>query len=49
MEEAEEVGDGRVKDRQQQEMESKLLFHSYLTLMECIFASLKVHNLKDLM
>ena len=35
-----------LKDRQQQEMEGKLQFHSHLTLMECMFASLKVHNLK---
>ena len=35
------------KDCQQQEMEGKLQFHSWLMLMGCIFASLKVHSLKD--
>ena len=35
-----------LKGRQQQEMEGKLQFHSHLTLIECVFASFKVHNLK---
>ena len=35
-----------LKDCQQQEMESKLQFHSRLTLMEHMFTSLKVCNLK---
>jgi len=33
LEEAEEAGDGRAKGYQQQEMESKLKFHSFLTMM----------------
>ena len=37
-EEGEEMGDGRVKGCQQQEMEGKLQFHSCLTLMEHMFA-----------
>ena len=35
-----------LKDRQQEEAEGKPQFHARLTLMECTFASLKVHNLK---
>ena len=35
-----------LKDCQQKEMEGKLQFHSYPTLMEHTFASLKVHTLK---
>ena len=35
-----------LKDRQQQETEGKLQFHSRLTLTEHKFASLKVRNLK---
>ena len=37
---------GKLKDIQQEEMEGKPWFHSRLTLMECILASLKVRNLK---
>ena len=46
MEEGEEVQMVELKDRQQQETERKLQFHSCLTLMEHMFASLKVCNLK---
>ena len=35
-----------LKGHQQQETEGKLQFHSSLSLMERIFASLKAHNLK---
>ena len=35
-----------LKDGQQQEMEGKLPVHSLLTLMERMYASLKVYNLK---
>ena len=34
-----------LKDFQQYEMEGKLQFHSHLTLMACMFATLKVCNL----
>ena len=36
-----------LKDCQQQEAEGKLQFHSHLTLIEWMFASLQVHNLED--
>ena len=54
-EQARRVTDGRrerrwemveLKDRQQQETEGKLQFHSRLKSMERVFESLKVHNLK---
>ena len=35
-----------LKGRQQQEMQGQLERHSYLTLMDCMFAPLKVHSLK---
>ena len=37
------------KDHQPQEMEGELQFHSLLTLMKQLFASLKVCNLKACM
>ena len=42
--EREEVGDGRAEGLLAIGDESKLQFHSYLTLMECMSASLKVRN-----
>lgn len=39
----EEVADGGGEGSTRQEVEGELQFHSYLTLMEHTFASLKVH------
>ena len=38
--------DIELKDRQREEMEDKLQFHSHLTLMESMSASLKACSLK---
>ena len=47
MEGGEEVGDGRAEGLSAAIGDKgKLQFHSHLMLMECTFASLKVHNLK---
>ena len=35
-----------LKDRQQQEAEGRLQLPSHVMVMECMFTSLKVHNLK---
>ena len=35
-----------LKDRQQQETEGRLQLPSHVMVMECMFTSLKVHNLK---
>jgi len=40
------VGDAELKERQQQETEGKLPFHSHLTVMERVSASLKALKLK---
>ena len=44
MEEGEEVGDGRAEGLSA--IGDGGQFHSCLTLMKCMFTSLKVHNLK---
>ena len=42
------MGDIELKDCQQEETEGKMQFHPFVTLMKCIFASLRVCNLKQI-